>query len=283
MVWVASRFASCAIERASISTCVRHASIVAGDVPLPWHSRLSTPSSVDRSPRSMACASMSAMLCPRSTGRLACFWPAIREIACLMRARSAVKVVEGAPVPKPATATRSDGDSRSTNAFAAFPMACAPPKRMFGSSTASTMSRPLGRALVGAVAVGRSRRRRRGAAVADERHPLGGRHAAAVAVHAHDELVGREVRDGLAAIVDHGDVERGDFDRRLEARRLLRRLLGRGGRRRHQARAPNVAQSASATCETALRSANAASAYRAKRGATGVPPRHARRDLISSP
>src|SRR3989442_1513694 len=49
-------------------------------------------------------------------------------MTCLTRARSAVNTVAGAPVPKPATAMRSEGDSRSMNAFAARAMPIARPQ-----------------------------------------------------------------------------------------------------------------------------------------------------------
>ena len=66
----------------------------------------------------------------------------MRAMACFTRARSAVKAVAGAPVPKLATAMRSEGKSRSMKPFAARAMPRAPPNRMFGSSTATTMRRP---------------------------------------------------------------------------------------------------------------------------------------------
>ena len=72
------------------------------------------------------------MLWPTSTVRPLCFCPTIRASACLIRARSAVNGVDGAPTPNPATATRSDGASRSMNALAALLIAIAPPNRMFG-------------------------------------------------------------------------------------------------------------------------------------------------------
>ena len=82
------------------------------------------------------------MLCVVIPVRPASFCPAIRPIVCLTRARSAVNDVAGAPVPKLATAMRSAGTSRSMNALAARAMPIAPPNRMFGSSTAMTISRP---------------------------------------------------------------------------------------------------------------------------------------------
>ena len=56
----------------------------------------------------------------------------MRAIARFTRSRSGVNVVDGAPMPNPATATRSDGARRSMNPLAAFTMAIAPPNRMFG-------------------------------------------------------------------------------------------------------------------------------------------------------
>ena len=94
------------------------------------------------SPRSTCIASPTPMLWPRSPTRLAIFCPTMREIAFLTRRRSAVNGVAGAPVPMPATATRSDGASLSMNPSAARTMASDPPKRMFGSSTATTIRRP---------------------------------------------------------------------------------------------------------------------------------------------
>lgn len=82
------------------------------------------------------------------------------------------------------------------------------------------------RALVRAVAVRRRRRVRRCRPLAHERHPFRGRHAAPVAVDADGEIIGREIGDRLAAVVDDGDVERGHIDRELEARRLRRLLRG---------------------------------------------------------
>ena len=88
------------------------------------------------------------------------FCPTIRAIACLIRARSAVNGVDGAPRPMPATATRSDGASRSMNALAALRdrhRAAEADVRLIDGDHDQPAA---GRALVGAVAVGRRRRRR---------------------------------------------------------------------------------------------------------------------------
>ena len=95
----------------------------------------------DRRVRS-PCASVSAMLCVGRRAPRACFWPTIRAIACLTRSRSAVNGVAGAPRPKPATATRSDGDRRSMNALAAWR---SPSRRRSGCSAGRRRSRSAGR------------------------------------------------------------------------------------------------------------------------------------------
>ena len=132
--WLALR----AFSRASFSMSTRQISASCGRRPA--HSRDSTWSSTPLSPRSIPIASTIAMLCVVLNSGV--FWPTIREIACLTRARSDVKAVAGAPKPMPATATRSDGVSLSMNALAALLIAIAPPKRMFGWSTAITIRRP---------------------------------------------------------------------------------------------------------------------------------------------
>ena len=73
---------------------------------------------------------------------------------------------------------------------------------------------------VRAVAVGRRRRvlarRRRG-----ERHPLRADDLSRGAVDPHDEIVGLQIGNRFPAIVDDGDVERGDLDGRFELRLLV--------------------------------------------------------------
>ncbi len=63
-------------------------------------------------------------------------------MAFLTRSWSAVNGVAGLPGANPIAAIRSEDDSRSMNALAAIMTLRAAPKRMFGSSTASTISRP---------------------------------------------------------------------------------------------------------------------------------------------
>ena len=98
-----------------------------------------------------------------------------------------------------------------------------------------------GRAVVRAVAF-RRRRRGRGRFRRAQRNPLGRDDAPRAAVDADDEVGGREVGDRLPVVVHDGDVDRGDFDRGLEARfRRLRLLLRRDGQAtaEHAERAEN--------------------------------------------
>ena len=55
-----------------------------------------------------------------------------RRLVNMVAARMVALDLDGAPLPIPATAIRSEGDKRSTNSVAALLMAIAPPKRMFG-------------------------------------------------------------------------------------------------------------------------------------------------------
>src|SRR5690348_15985587 len=80
-----------------------------------------------------------------------------------------------------------------------------------------------GGAVVGAVSIRRRRRRRR--RFRGQRNPFSGDDAALSTIDPDVEIGGRQAGNRLTVIVDDRDVERPDFDRRLEARFGRLRLL----------------------------------------------------------
>ena len=134
---------ACHLDAICISTSVWHASRRPGCMPGAL-ALLTSASSVSVSPRSIDLERLGQRDVVVVI-RLRCvvFCPTIREIACLMRARSVVNGVAGARRRR-SRRRRCDrtGCSRSMKALAALAIAIAPPKRMFGWSIAITISRP---------------------------------------------------------------------------------------------------------------------------------------------